>query len=197
MILCYIKDASLVDTNLNEGGDKMKAFFSDFLKLFIPFFLANVASRYVTTFVDNRLLKGQQKTKNDITFANRIYKIFDSRKITTLLDNVCNKFLTVDQADKIDEIIDLYEHDRFYNKRMQHVFDNYVKALIELDAFHAREFSSDPKRAILKMHRYMDAPNGNELYSKNLNEANQISEEIYQNFKKMEKQMRRYYPSIF
>lgn len=181
-----------------RGGTTMQNNIFNLIELFTAFFLANIASKYVTNFIDSHLKVKNEKKEHDFNLAKRILDLFDSKSLNFTLDNLSNGHMSKKENDNICEIIELYKYDNFFNNKIQKQFEKYAKTFKEFQNFSFQEFSTaDYDKNQLQIHKYEKIPDGHSKYSENIKKTNEFLDEIEEEFNKLEKTFRNKYPSLF
>jgi len=167
-------------------------------EMFIAFFLANIASRYVKDYIDKKLRVGQVKDEHDIEMANKIINLIDKETIEYLEHITTGGTLPRELNDSLLEVKRIGEYDKFYNKETQKNFKDFHIKLIKLKEFYSLNFS--PKKgddSSFEIHRYHHAPNGQEMYEESVDELYSLLDKFKYSYYEFEEIVRDKYPSVF
>ncbi len=168
-----------------------------FFNLFFPFFLANIAARYVSEYVDNHVKKLRLRTDVDKKLASKLFAVCNAKVMFIYTNDIYLGKITTDKVDELRDLYQIHGETRFFKKKLQSSFDEFAALLEKLLNFIASEFTiAEHNKGLLEIHKYEHNPEGYLIYRENRAELEALLSQLDTSAKNCEKNLIKRYPDM-
>lgn len=174
---------------------------SYYINLFITFVFANIFSKYLTAFIDlhtsgwtkNKLDKVQYDNK----LASEIIGLFNHKELKTVLDDIYKGYYSPEQSENINNLFEVGKYKKFFNRKIQKEFDNYINSFQELKNYIIPLFTTNSHLNLIMRNKHDDDENCSYINDIEVHNICSLADHVEECYVEYEKCIRNYLPTIY